>query len=40
MSKKKTQEEFEQEVFKKLNDEYIVTGTYVNNRTKKELEVG
>lgn len=39
MSKKKTQEEFEQEVFKKLNGEYIVTGTYINNRTKIELEV-
>ena len=40
MSKKKTQEEFEQEVFKKLNNEYIVMGTYINNRTNKELEVG
>lgn len=39
MSKKKTQEEFEQEVFKKLNNEYIVTGAYINNRTKIELEV-
>lgn len=39
MSKKKTQEEFEQEVFQKLNNEYIVTGTYINNRTNKELEV-
>lgn len=34
MSKKKTQEEFEAEVKEKTNDEYIVCGKYINNRTK------
>lgn len=34
MSKKKTQEEFEQEVAEKLNNEYVVMDTYINNRTK------
>lgn len=34
MSKKKTQEEFEQEVYEKTNGEYIVVDKYINNRTK------
>lgn len=34
MSRKKTQEEFEQEVFKETNGEYIVVDKYKNNRTK------
>lgn len=33
MSKRKTQEEFEKEVKEKLNDEYVVLGEYINNRT-------
>ena len=33
-SKKKTQEEFEQEVYDKVKDEYTVIGEYQNNRTK------
>lgn len=33
MSKKKTQEEFEQEVYEKTNGEYVVVDKYINNRT-------
>ena len=34
MSRKKTQEKFEQEVFERTNGEYIVIDKYINNRTK------
>lgn len=34
MSIKKTQEQFEKEVYTLVNNEYVVEGTYVNNRTK------
>lgn len=34
MSKKKTQEEFEKEVYGKTNGEYVVVDKYINNRTK------
>lgn len=34
MPRKKTQEEFEKEVLEKTNNEYMVLGKYINNRTK------
>lgn len=37
MARKKTQEEFEQEVFKKHENNFKVIGTYINGRTKIKL---
>lgn len=34
MSKRKTQEEFEKEVYELTNNEYTVVGKYINNKTK------
>lgn len=34
MSIKKTQEQFEKEVYALVNDEYVIEGQYINNKTK------
>lgn len=38
MSKKKTQKEFEKEVYELTNDEYTVVGKYINSKTKIDIK--